>query len=111
VKVESAEIKDEEFVSKVVDSVSLFAKDAQSIASISYLVTELRINLKENRVFVVWEDYSEEEKRIEELINEYMSVKTQIKDPITQPTLMMELINIANEFKKLTGMNIEEVVG
>jgi len=111
VKVLSNEILDKVLVDNLINSTNTYMNDVQTNVGAQYPITELRINFKENRVFAVWDDYSDEEQRSTQLIEEYSSLKVQLTDPLAQPTLFKQLIDIANEFKQLTGMNIEEVVG
>ena len=110
-RLNSGEVSNADLVSKIVDTVQSFAKDCQTDVGASYPVTEIRVNLKEGRVFVVWEDYSDEERRTNALIDEYLKLKSELEDPVRQPSLMARLMEITREFKQLTGLNIEEVVG
>ena len=109
-KTESKEVVGD-VANEVVNVVSGYEKQLRELVEANYPLTEVRVNLETGQVFVVWKDYSDEEQRAQELIAKYTEVKSQITDPIAQPTLMKQLVDIAGKFKELTGMNIEEVVG
>jgi len=109
-KVESKEVTTAT-VKDVIAAVQPYLEQLRTDVGAKYPLTEIRVNVKEGRVFVVWEDYSEEEQRTNALIDEYLQLKSQLTDPVKQPSLMARMIEIANEFKQLTGLNIEEVVG
>jgi len=98
-------------VNEVVNVACGYEKQLRELSEAQYPLTEIRVNLESNQVFVVWKDYSDEEQQARELIAKYTEVKSQLTDPIAQPTLMKQLVDIAGRFKELTGMNIEEVVG
>ena len=109
-KIDSKEVEGD-VVNEVVSVVSGYEKQLRELAEAQYPLTEIRVNLESDQVFVVWKDYSDEEQQTQELITKYTEVKSQLTDPIAQPTLMKQLVDIAGRFKELTGMNIEEVVG
>jgi len=109
-RVESREVVNTDVVKKIISDVVKYAEELQKSVNANYSIVEVRINLKENRVFVIWEDYSDEESKVKQLIEKYVELKQRLEDPIKQPSLMCELIKIADEFKKITGINIEEVV-
>ena len=51
-------------VDKVIEATKNLEKQLRELAEANYPLTEVRVNLEANQVFVVWKDYSEEEKRI-----------------------------------------------
>ena len=110
-RVRSGIIRDAKLVEEVVAAVKQFADRLREAVGAEYPITEVRVDLEEGKVFVVWKDYSEEEKRAEELIREYLELRSKLTDPLKQPSLLARIIEIAAEFMRLTGLNIEEVVG
>ena len=76
-KVESKEVVGD-VVSEVVEKLKEYEKQLRDLAKANYPLTEIRVNLEESRVFVVWKDYSEEEKRaIIEMLNQKRKGKEQ----------------------------------
>ena len=110
-KVESKEVVGD-VVSEVVEKLKEYEKQLRDLAKANYPLTEIRVNLEESRVFVVWKDYSEEEKRIAELTTRALEIKEQLAeaDEIKKAVLMSELGKINDEYKKLTGVEIYEVI-
>ena len=109
---ESKEIIDVK-VDELKQLVGQYEKDLRTIASAPYPLTEIRINLKEQRVFVVWEDYSDEEAAVKSLITEAVNVKNQLAnttDDVQKAILLYQMGEIDKQYKSLTGFSISEVV-
>lgn len=112
-KVESLEVADASLVEKIVNAVKPSEPDLRASVNANYPLTEIRVNLKEGKVFVVWEDYSEEEQRIKELTQEALAIKEQLKtttDEVKKAVLVSKLGQIDEEYKRLTGVEIYEVI-
>ena len=78
-KVESAEIKDEEFVSKVIDATKQMETDIKSLVNTEYDIIELRVNLKEGRVFVIWENYDDDVNAIKSIVSDIVKANEQLE--------------------------------
>lgn len=111
-KQESKEIIDAK-VNELKQLVSQYEKDLRTAAGALYPLTEIRINLKEQRVFVVWENYSDEEAAVKSLITEAIDIKNQLSnttDDVQKAILLYRLGEIDKQYKSLTGFSISEVV-
>lgn len=132
-KVESAEIKDEEFVSKVVDAVKQMEEEITTLVGIEYGITELRVNLKEGRVFVVWENYADDVEILKKIIANIVEAYEQLQQAKTEveradaiialgklneqlnrvvSISLRDVINIVQDVKsaKSQGMTVEDIV-
>ena len=78
-KVESVEIKDEEFVSKVIDATKQMETDMKTLVNTEYDIIELRVNLKEGRVFVVWENYDDDVNTIKSIVSDIVKANEQLE--------------------------------
>ena len=110
-RVVSREILNPELIEKVINSIEGFIDQMQKDVGAEYPLVSIEIELETRKIYVTWRDYSDEEARVRHLIERYMELKQKLADPLKQPTLFSEIIKIAEEFKRLTGLSIEEVVG
>jgi len=112
VKIESKEVVGD-IVDEVINVVSGYEKQLKELAETNYPLTEIRVNLETKQVFVVWKDYSDEEKRIAELTQKAIEIKNQLAtttDEVTKAVLIAELGEINKEYIKLTNIPIYEVI-
>ena len=111
-KVESKEVVGD-IVDEVINVVSGYEKQLRELAEADYPLTEVRINFETKQVFVVWKDYSEEEQRIAELTKRAMEIKESLAsetDEVKKAVLIVELGQINEEYVKLAGVQIYEVI-
>jgi len=100
-------------VNEVINVVSGYEKRLRELAEANYLLTEIRVNVETEQIFVVWKDYSEEEKRIAELTKKAMEIKELLAtetDEVKKAVLVAELGKINEEYQKLAGIPIYEVI-
>ena len=98
---------------EVINVVSGYEKQLRELAEANYPLTEIRVNLETKQVYIVWKDYSEEEKRIAELTQKALEIKKKLEettDDVQKAVLMAELGKINEEYVKLTGTPIYEVI-
>lgn len=111
-KVESKEVVGD-IVDEVINVVSGYEKQLRELAKANYPLTEVRVNLETGQVFIVWKDYTEEENRIAELTQKALEIKKKLKettDEVQKAVLMAELGKINEEYVKLAGTPIYEVI-
>ena len=100
-------------VNEVVNVVNRYEKQLRELAGANYPLTEIRVNFETKQVFVVWKDYSEEEQRIAELTKRAMEIKESLAsetDEVKKAVLIAELGQINEEYVKLAGVQIYEVI-
>ena len=111
-RVESKEVVGD-VVDEIVKVISEYEKQLRELAEANYPLTEVRVNLEEGRIFVVWKDYTEEENRIAELTQKALEIKKKLEettDDVQKAVLMAELGKINEEYVKLAGTPIYEVI-
>jgi len=100
-------------VNEVVNIVNEYEKQLRELAEANYPLTEVRVNIETGQIFVVWKDYSEEEKRIADLTRQAIEIKESLTtetDEVKKAILVAELGEINKEYEKLTGIPIYEVI-
>jgi len=100
-------------VDKVIEATKNLEKQLRELAETNYPLTEVRVNLETNQVFVVWKDYSEEEQRIIEMTKRAIEIKERlasVTDEIERAVLESELGKLDEEYVKLAQKHIYEVI-
>lgn len=111
-RIESKEITGD-IVSEVIEKIKEYNEKLRVLAEASDPLTEIRVNIEEGRVFVIWKDYSEEEQKIAKLTTKALEIKEQLAtetDEIKKAILQSELAKINDEYVKLAGVPIYEVI-
>ena len=111
-KVKSSEVIGD-IVGELIGSIGDYEGQLRDNVGAEYPLTEVRVNLKEGRVFVVWEDYSEEEQVIEELTNQAIEIKDRIESTdyeVEKAVLVAKLGEIDEKYYELAGVHIYEVI-
>ena len=87
--------------------------ELQAKGYLVYEIVHFSIFPKEKVITVTIDDKTEETKKVEELITRWNELKNQlaqVTDEADKIPILQEMMKINEEFKKLTGMNISEVV-
>lgn len=112
-RVNSREIQNDDLATQVVEAVSNFVEQMMQDVGTEFDLMEVRVNLKDGRVFVAWEDYSEEVEKTQNIINEAVELKAQLEaatDELQKAVIIAKIGKLAEEYYSLTGMNLYEVI-
>ena len=114
-KLESLEIKNKTLSQNIIDSVSKYLDDLKKeLPNPEYsTIIDVRVRLSEGKVYVMYEDKTNEAKRIKDIIQNALELKSKIDattDPVEKAELIYELGNLSKEYKELTGMDLSMVI-
>jgi len=112
-KFESKEITNSTTIQNIINAVNQYVKDIMSEFKDPTVIeiTSVKVDLKNNKVYVMYNDYTEEMKKIQELITKALSIKNEISKEISSSKpdetklaiLYGELSSIDNEYYKITS--------
>ena len=110
-KFDSKEIKNSELSRRIVDVVKGYIDEILGEFDNRFVieVVDVRVNIKDGRVFVLYSDYSEEEERLHRILSEAMSIKAQLNEELSKDdpdnikivVLENKLSKLVDEFNKL----------
>ena len=114
-KLESLEIKNKTLTQNIINSVSKYLDDLKKeLPNPDYsTIIDVRVRLSEGKVYVMYEDKTDEAKRIKDIIQNALELKSKIDattDPVEKAELIYELGNLSKEYKELTGMDLSMVI-
>jgi len=110
-KFDSKEIKNSELSRRIVDVVKGYIDEILDEFDNRFVieVVDVRVSIKDDRVFVLYNDYSEEEERLHRILSEAMSIKVQLSEELSKDdpdnikivVLENKLSKLVDEFNKL----------
>ena len=110
-KFDSKEVKNSELSRRIVDVVKGYIDEILDEFDNRFVieVVDVRVSIKDDRVFVLYNDYSEEEERLHRILSEAMSIKVQLSEELSKDdpdnikivVLENKLSKLVDEFNKL----------
>jgi len=110
-KTDSVEIMDTTLVSNIVSQVQQIESQLKTAANTTFPITEVRVNIKDNRVFVVWDDYTDDEQVLQAIIPE---IETNVQswrtatDEVDRMDAIMKLKDIEDSIKQY-NVNVRDI--
>ena len=113
-KVVNVRLRDENVKTAIKQAIESLREQIETAINAKYPITRIDVGLAEDgEVIVYYNDYSEEERRIEELTTRALEIKTQLAeeaDDVKKAVLQAELAKINEEYVRLAGVPIYEVI-
>ena len=110
-KVESKLIQNEIISSNILTAINQYISDIQTEFEDQTIIeiTSIKVDIKNNNVYITYNDYSEEQTKLQNIISDAISIKTQIEnelsnevpDQVKLATLYGQLNNLNDEFNKI----------
>ena len=110
-KVESKLIQNETISSNILTSINQYINEIQTEFEDPTVIeiTSIKVDIKNNNVYITYNDYTEEQKSLQNIILDAISIKTQIEielsneipDQVKLATLYGQLNNLNDEFNKI----------
>jgi len=121
VKQESKIISNEKITNQIIQALNQYLKDIQTTEfedNTVIEITSLKINLKNNNVYVIYNDYTEEQNKMQNILSEAITVKSELETELAQDKpdqvkiaiLQGKLNNLAEKFdeiKPILGITYE----
>jgi len=114
-KIESLMIDDQNLSKEIINSISKYLNDLQKkLPDPNYsTILDVRISIKDNAIYVIYEDRKEDAEKIKDIIKKAIELKSKIDkttDPVKKAEMLYQLGELSKECKELTGMDLSSLI-